>query len=176
MNDTLLNQAGIFMIYLLSGIFICLVYDIFRALRKTVKTADFVTLIEDVIFWLIVAIFLIYMIFIFGNGEIRLFMFVAICSGGTIYYLLISKYFMKISVSILTILKKVFVKIITLLMIPLKIFLKINRKISYIVCINFKNVEKNIKKIDKDRKMVKENRKKAKKLEIKWRNLDFFVE
>ena len=74
---------------------------------------------------------------------------------------------MKISVSILTILKKVFVKIITLLMIPLKIFLKINRKISYIVCINFKNVEKNIKKIDKDRKMVKENRKKAKKLEIK---------
>ena len=44
------SQIGIFLIYLIAGVLICLLYDIFRALRKTVKTPDLVTYIEDTIF------------------------------------------------------------------------------------------------------------------------------
>ena len=57
------SQIGIFLIYLLAGVTICLLYDVFRALRKAVKTPDVVTYIEDAVFWVIVAVFLIYLIF-----------------------------------------------------------------------------------------------------------------
>ena len=57
------SQIGIFIIYFLAGLAICLLYDIFRAVRKTVKTSDFITYIEDIIFWIFVAIFLIYLMY-----------------------------------------------------------------------------------------------------------------
>lgn len=136
------SQIGIFLIYLLAGVAICLLYDVFRALRKAVKTPDVVTYIEDAVFWVIVAFFLIYLIFILNLGEIRFFMFLAICLGGIAYYFTLSNYFMKISVHILTFVKLIIKKIITILLIPLKLFLKINKKAKCIICINLKNFKK----------------------------------
>ena len=134
------SQIGIFLIYLIAGVLICLLYDIFRALRKTVKTPDLVTYIEDTIFWILVAIFLIYLIFVLNSGEIRFFMFIAICLGGIVYYFTLSKYFMNISVHILTFVKIIVKKLLSILLIPLKLFLRINKKVKCIVCINFKKI------------------------------------
>lgn len=136
------SQIGIFLIYLLAGVAICLLYDVFRTLRKAVKTPDVVTYIEDAVFWVIVAVFLIYLIFILNLGEIRFFMFLAICLGGIAYYFTLSNHFMKISVHILTFVKLIIKKIITILLIPLKLFLKINKKAKCIICINLKNFKK----------------------------------
>ena len=52
MNTFFYSQIGIFLIYLISGVLICLLYDIFRAIRKTVKTPDIVTYMEDAVFWI----------------------------------------------------------------------------------------------------------------------------
>ena len=65
------SQIGIFLIYFLAGLAICLLYDMFRAVRKTIKTSDFMTYIEDIIFWICVAIFLIYLIFILKRKELE---------------------------------------------------------------------------------------------------------
>ena len=143
------SQIGIFLIYLIAGVLICLLYDIFRALRKTVKTPDLVTYIEDTIFWILVAIFLIYLIFVLNSGEIRFFMFIAICLGGIVYYFTLSKYFMNISVHILTFVKIIVKKFLSILLIPLKLFLRINKKVKCIVCINFKKIwSKSKKKVE----------------------------
>lgn len=143
------SQIGIFLIYLIAGVLICLLYDIFRALRKTVKTPDLVTYIEDTIFWILVAIFLIYLIFVLNSGEIRSFMFIAICLGGIVYYFTLSKYFMNISVHILTFVKIIVKKLLSILLIPLKLFLRINKKVKCIVCINFKKIwSKSKKKVE----------------------------
>ena len=143
------SQIGIFLIYLIAGVIICLLYDIFRALRKTVKTPDLVTYIEDTIFWILVAIFLIYLIFVLNSGEIRFFMFIAICLGGIVYYFTLSKYFMNISVHILTFVKIIVKKLLSILLIPLKLFLRINKKVKCIVCINFKKIwSKSKKKVE----------------------------
>ncbi len=143
------SQIGIFLIYLIAGVLICLLYDIFRALRKTVKTPDLVTYIEDTIFWILVAIFLIYLIFVLNSGEIRFFMFIAICLGGIVYYFTLSKYFMNISVHILTFVKIIVKKLLSILLIPLKLFLRINKKVKCIVCINFKKIwSKSKKKVE----------------------------
>lgn len=138
------SQVGIFVLYLLAGVVICLLYDIFRALRRTVKTSDFGTYIEDIIFWILVAIFLIYLIFVINSGKIRFFMFAAIGLGGIAYYFTLSNYFIKFSIHILTCIKVIIKKIITLLLIPLKLFLKVNKKVKCIICINLKNFWKNL--------------------------------
>lgn len=143
------SQIGIFLIYLIAGVLICLLYDIFRALRKTVKTPDLVTYMEDTIFWILVAIFLIYLIFVLNSGEIRFFMFIAICLGGIVYYFTLSKYFVNISVHILTFVKIIVKKLLSILLIPLKLFLRINKKVKCIVCINFKKIwSKSKKKVE----------------------------
>ena len=151
------SQIGIFLIYLIAGVLICLLYDIFRALRKTVKTPDLVTYIEDTIFWILVAIFLIYLIFVLNSGEIRFFMFIAICLGGIAYYFTLSKYFMNISVHVLSFVKAIVKKLISILLIPLKLFLKINKKVKCIMCINLNNFKKNLNRNSKKMKKKVEN-------------------
>ena len=41
------NQANLFLIFTINGILIGLLFDIFRILRKSFKTPDIITYIED---------------------------------------------------------------------------------------------------------------------------------
>lgn len=77
MNSEIISQMQYFAIYILCGISIGILFDIFRILRKSFKTPDFVTYIEDAIFGIITGIFLIFIIFIFNNGELRFYIFLA---------------------------------------------------------------------------------------------------
>ena len=100
------NQIYLFSIYMLCGIVIGIGFDIFRVLRKSFRTSDMVTYIEDILFGILTGIFLIIMLFIFNNGQLRFFIFVAIFLGLLLYLLTISKYFIKINVIILAFIKK----------------------------------------------------------------------
>jgi len=111
---------------MLVGILVAVVFDIFRILRRTFKTADFVTYIEDVVFWIITGLILLYAIFVFNNGELRLYLFIAILIGCILYMLTLSKYFIQVNVKILSILVAPFQKCFAFLA---KIFHKITRKI-----------------------------------------------
>ena len=68
--------SNLFLIFTLDGILIGLLFDLFRILRKSFKTADVVTYIEDTIFWLLTGIIILYSIFKFSNGDLRAFIFV----------------------------------------------------------------------------------------------------
>ena len=93
MNSEIISQMQYFAIYILCGISIGILFDIFRILRKSFKTPDFVTYIEDAIFGIITGIFLIFIIFIFNNGELRFYIFLALLLGNVLYLSTISKYF-----------------------------------------------------------------------------------
>ena len=47
------NQAYSFIIFILNGLIIGLIFDIFRIFRKSFKTPDFITYLQDFIFWII---------------------------------------------------------------------------------------------------------------------------
>lgn len=148
--DFLFNsQVGLFLIYISSGILICLLFDIFRALRRSIKTIDIITYIEDIIFWIIVSSFLMFLIFTLNSGNIRFYIFLALFIGGLLYYCTISKYFLNFSTKIFTLLKKIIKKLILLLLIPVKIFMKMNKKIICFLCINLQNMSKIFKKFPK---------------------------
>ena len=152
-------QAYLFLIFTINGIIIGLLFDIFRILRKSFKTSDIITYLQDLIFWIITAIILLYSIFKFSNGEIRLYMFIAVFLGCIIYMLLFSKYFIKINLKIVNIIKIIIKKIINLMVIPLNIIIKIFKKITIkpinFIIINMKNIS--LKKTKKHNKISKNN-------------------
>lgn len=125
------NQAYLFLIFVVNGILIGILFDIFRILRKTFKTTDFITYIEDIIFWILTGILTLYFIFYYNNGEIRLYIFAGILLGTLIYMLTISKYFIQYSVSIITYVKTIVLYIFKIILYPFNIVIKILKKILF---------------------------------------------
>ncbi len=95
------EQLKFFSLYILNGIFIGIIFDFFRALRKTFKTADIVTYIEDIIFWIVSGILSITFIFIFNQGQIRSYTIIGIILGIILYILLFSRIIMILLTKIL---------------------------------------------------------------------------
>ena len=101
MESLATSQAHVFLIFVLNGIILAFVFDIFRICRKSFQTPDWVTYLEDILFWFITCVLLAYSIYTFNNGEIRLYMIFGIIIGAILYILTISKYIIKFSVKII---------------------------------------------------------------------------
>lgn len=105
------NQITTFLIFIAVGMVIANIFDVFRSLRKCMRTNNLLTNIEDIIFALTVGAILIFSLIKFNFGELRFYLFIAVVTGITLYYLFFSKIFMKVSTSILNFIKKL-IKII----------------------------------------------------------------
>lgn len=139
-----LEQLKVFLYFIITGMVLSIIFDIFRILRKSFKTSDIVTNIQDVIFGIITGIILLTSIFIFNNGELRLYIFIGICFGIIIYMLFISKYFIKLNVTIINFIKK----IILLLTKPFIILFKFIKRLFFKpISFVFINIKLLIKKI-----------------------------
>lgn len=120
-----INQVYLFFIFIINGILIGLLFDFFRIARKVFNTNDVVTYIEDTLFWILAGAIVLYSIFVFNNGELRLFMFLGIALGAFVYMLFVSYYIIKINVKLINMIKKVLV----ICMIPFSFIYKILHKI-----------------------------------------------
>lgn len=140
------NQTYLFAIFLLNGFLIGLLFDIFRILRKSFKTNDFITYLEDITFWIMTGFIILYSIFKFNNGELRGFLFVGIIIGTLMYMLIFSKIFMKVNLYIINLFKKLFYTIIIL---PFMFIFKILKRIIFkpisFLIVNFKKTLSNFK-------------------------------
>lgn len=162
MIEEITSQGHLFLIYTLCGILIGIFFDIFRILRKTFKTSDFITYIEDIIFGIMTGIFLIFMVFVVSSGEIRFYMFFALLLGLTTYMLTISKYFIRLNVTVLKFIKMIIYKILSVILYPIKIVVNLIRKL---ISKSFKILTINIKSFTvtkKDKKPSKKNKKNKK--------------
>ena len=131
------NQAYLFLIFSLTGVEIGILFDFFRILRRTIKTGNIVTYIQDILFWILTGILVLYNIWYFNNGEIRIYMFLGIIIVTLIYMSTLSN----ISVKLFT---KILSMIIKALEIPFKTIITIFRKIITTILLLF---TKNAKKI-----------------------------
>ena len=142
-----LEQLHSFSIFIIVGIIISLIFDAFRILRKAIKTTDIITYFEDVLFWIITMFIILISIFIFNNGELRLYIFIGMIVGIMFYLMFISKYIIKFGISFLKILNRIiniaFKPFLFMIKILKKIFLK---QVSFIF-INFRKILSKIKKI-----------------------------
>ena len=115
------NQTYLFIVFSLTGIGLGVLFDFFRALRKTFKTPDLVTYLEDIIYWILAGIIVLYNIWFFNDGEIRIYI--------KINYFIMSK--IKI---ILTFISKIF-------KIPIKFINNILNKLKKLIKFKEKKVE-----------------------------------
>ncbi len=95
------NQALLFLIFSLNGVIIGLIFDFFRILRKSFKTSNLITYIQDIIFWIITGMSVIFFMYKFTDGTIRMYMFLGILLGFIIYILTFSHYLIMIFVFII---------------------------------------------------------------------------
>ena len=149
MQDSI-NQIYLLLIFIGSGFLIGIFFDIFRVLRKSFKTPDIITYLEDFLFWIITGIYLIFIIFKFSYGQIRFFMFASLILGFVIYILTISKFFISLNVTIITLFKSTVFKILRIIVFPFKLLLKFLKRILFkpitFITINiYKIFNKNVK-------------------------------
>ena len=159
------NQAYLFLIFTINGIIIGILFDFFRILRKSFKTSDIITYVEDLLFWILTGIIILYSIFTFNNGEIRLFIFLAIAIGVIAYMLLLSPYVIKVNVLIIKFLKNIITRIFNFLSIPFKYIYKLTQNIFFkpvsFIIINIRknstNLFKRVIKISNNNKKIENN-------------------
>lgn len=153
--DDVYRQLFCLFIFIITGIVIGILFDCFRILRKSFKTTDWITCIQDIIFWMLTGIIILFSIFKFNNGEIRSYIILGIFFGILIYMITISKFVVKYSVFVIQKLKKIIsypiniiINILKKVLInPLKkIFVKIKTK-------NNKNLQKQSEKIIKNQQI-----------------------
>lgn len=164
--ESSLMQLYILGIFTISGMMIGTFFDIFRILRKSFKTPDFITNIEDSIFWIITGCFIIFLFYYFNDGEIRWYTFLGMGIGLFLYMKCISKYFVTISVKFIQFLKRLF----SIVFFPIKWLIRkvVLKPISFIVI----NIKKSFQTffVKKKNKLQKNNKKK-KDFEIECRKI-----
>lgn len=86
------EQVYIFLWTVLVGAIMGVVFDFFRALRRSGNTKNIIVYIQDIVFWLIVAVIIITSSFILNNGDLRGYMLIGYILGALLYMLIISNY------------------------------------------------------------------------------------
>ena len=151
------EQLISFIYFIIIGVILSIIFDIFRILRRTMKTSDIVTNIQDILFCIISGIIILLSIFMFNNGELRLYIFIGISIGVILYMIFISKYFIKFNVAIINLIKK----IVFLLLKPFIFILNFTKRLIFTplssIIINMKYFT--IKKIQKIKKVTKKDKK-----------------
>ena len=124
MSDSLFSQIKILLIFNITGLLIGFLFDFFRIQRKVIKTNDFITYVQDILFWIMSGIIVIISMVKFTDGGIRSYMILGIIVGIVLYFVFISKYIMAVSLNIV----RFFTKILSFLVYPLKKFHEIIKK------------------------------------------------
>ncbi len=127
------NQAYLFIVFSLTGIGLGVLFDFFRALRKTFKTPDLVTYLEDIIYWILAGIIVLYNIWFFNDGEIRIYMILGILIGAVIYTLTLSTIFIKVNYFIMSKIKIILTFISKIFKIPIKFINNILNKLKKLI-------------------------------------------
>lgn len=134
------NQAYLFLVFSLTGVAIGVLFDIFRILRKSIKTPNIIIYIEDILFWILAGLLILYNIWYFNDGEIRVYMFLGIIIGLLLYMSTLSNIIIKIF-------SKILQTIIKVLEIPFKTIIAIFRKIITTIAPFFIKIVKNGKNL-----------------------------
>lgn len=91
----LAKQAGIFLLTLVTGMGLAVLFDVYRVIRKQCRFRTVLTYMGDFIYWVIATCIAFGMLLAGNGGEIRLYIFIGLLSGAVIYYQILSRYVIK---------------------------------------------------------------------------------
>lgn len=110
------NQVFVFFWSIVIGAILALIFDFFRISRRKGNTKNWVVYVEDVFYWIIVAVMIIASAFITNDGELRGYMFIGYGIGAIFYLILFSKMLIKIISGILDCIENIVKKLVECMM------------------------------------------------------------
>ena len=119
------SQAYVFLCSIAGGMAIALVYDVFRIFRKTVKTGRLITYVQDLLYWLIVAVIMFLTLYYSNDGEVRAYLFIGAFLGVILYALLFSRIVMESSLFLVKVITYLIKGIILIISYPVRLILKL---------------------------------------------------
>ncbi|MCT4620710.1 MAG: spore cortex biosynthesis protein YabQ [Marinisporobacter sp.] len=119
------KQAYVFLATLYGGILIGFIYDLYRILRCIFKPKKIATIIEDLIFWIVIGIASVWVLLFSNDGKLRFYTFLGFAIGAILYNRILSRFVIKGIVSILRVIKRIFLKVLGVILYPLKIIRKL---------------------------------------------------
>ena len=84
------EQTRNFCLFLIIGLFIGFIFDIFRGFRKNFKLPNILVDLQDIIYLTLVGLLYFRSILIFNTGNLRFYIVFSSISGITIYFLTLS--------------------------------------------------------------------------------------
>lgn len=139
-------QAKIFIFTVILGLIIGFIYDFIRFIRRIIVHSLLAIQLEDLVYWILMAVFAFMAILRANYGDIRPFLILGLFIGIVLYFLVFSKYILKIYISIMNYFKYIllffikvlryflspFIQVLKFIFIPLRIFIgklkKFNKK------------------------------------------------
>ncbi len=91
MADLIVFEVDLFGISILLGMIIGCFYDIFEAMRESIKHKTVFIAIEDFVFWIVTTYIVFYTFYKFNYGQLRSYVFMGIFIGLVIYKYTLSK-------------------------------------------------------------------------------------
>lgn len=82
--------------FVIIGILISILFDFFRAYRSARKTTSIMVLIQDILYFFIVTIIVIFSIIYILDSDLRFYIFFAMILGILTYISILSKFFLKL--------------------------------------------------------------------------------
>lgn len=119
------SQAYIFLYSIVGGMVIAFIYDIFRVKRRTVKTASIFIYIEDLLYWIIVAVVMFGTLYYTNDGEIRGYIFLGSILGVILYAVLLSNIIISVFLAIIKLITIVLTTIWKVITFPFVILIRI---------------------------------------------------
>lgn len=118
---SLQGQAQLFLLSVLLGGILGLVYDCLRVFRHIIPHKRLWVQLEDGVYWLCSVIFAFVVILGANAGEIRFFMILGMFGGMGVYFLSLSHLVIAVSDKVIYIVKKVLYLFFTIIMTPFRL-------------------------------------------------------
>jgi spore cortex biosynthesis protein YabQ len=119
------DQACYFLWTALMGAGAGLAYDVFRILRKTFKHPDFLTQLEDLLYWVFVSVLLFYFILHKNHGEVRVYAIVGVFAGMALYFASISRLVRKAAIVVIAFFEKILLIALRILFYPFRVLFQL---------------------------------------------------
>ncbi len=120
MDNSLKFQSYVFLTSIYGGLLFGFVYDLYKMFRYFLKPNKIATIIEDIIFWVIVTVIVFFILIRSTWGELRGYIFLGLFMGAFLYFKKISRIIYPILIKIFKCIACIFKKIFFILSIPFK--------------------------------------------------------
>ena len=106
----MIHEIELFFLGMAAGMSLSVVFDFFRAFRKSKTHTAWAVGLEDLFYWLLVSLTLFFLIQIFNQGVLRFSVFLGCGIGCMVYFLTITKLIFPVFFTIFKLIKQVLSK------------------------------------------------------------------